>query len=357
VIPINTGYSGSYGKLKVNMTDFLPQDFFYKILEMNTLEEISLALSGTSYKEDIDALSPSYKNPDLLEMAINRHLVKKNRLALSSPPPMAIDLLKTYFSKWDIENIKSVISSKLLDYKLNENETFLMSFRDIPLGIFSGILTHEDFINIMNLGSVREIFNYLARFGYGAYLLQFVDDHEGSGEISPLFSALDDYYYSRLISQLKFMNGDEGPIFRYISSDIDRRNLMLTLKSGLMEVQFDIIKNDIIAGGFIPAERYREFFDSSSVEEMVTKIKPYYDLEEPLESFRVNGSMNTFDTYLKKMNYKKYMPILRTQAMSLGSIFAFILAAEKERENLRAIIMGKAYSLGNDRIREILTVG
>lgn len=353
---INTGYSGSYGKVKVNMVDFLPQDFYFRILEMNTLEEISLALSGTSYKDDIDALSSTYKNPELLEMAINRHLVKKNRLALSTPPPMSIELMKAYFSKWDIENIKSVISSKLLDYKLKENETFLMSFRDMPLGIFSGNLTHEDFLNIMALGGVREIFNYLAKFGYGTYLLQFVDSHEGSGEISPLFSALDDYYYSRLFAQLKFVNGDEGPIFRYFAGEIDRRNLMLTLKSRLMEIQFDSIKSDIIGGGFIPTEKFQEFFDSSSVEETVTKIKPYYDLEEPFQTYQNNGTMNTFDTYLKKVNYKKYMPILRTQAMSLGSIFAFILTAERERENLRSIVLGKAYSLKNDTIREILTV-
>ncbi|QRF75214.1 V-type ATP synthase subunit C [Thermoplasmatales archaeon] len=357
MIIINSGYSGSYGKVRVNMVDFLPQDFYFKALEMSTFDEITQALSGTSYKEDIDALSPSYSNPELLEMAINRHLLKKNRLALATPPPMAIELMKAYFSKWDIENIKSVISSKLLDYKLKENETFLMSFRDIPLGLFSGNLTHEDFVNIMSLGTVREIFNYLAKFGYGTYLLQFIGDQDGSGAVSPLFSALDDYYYSRLFAQMKFVNGDEGPLFRYFAGEIDRRNIMLSLKARVLDIKFDIVKSDIISGGFIPVDKYREFFDSASVDEMGGKIKPFYDLEEPLEAYRANDSLNSFDTYLKKINYRKYMPVLRTQAMSLGSIFSFIFTAEKERENLRAIVMGKAYSLRNERIREIMTVG
>ena len=339
------------------MVDFLPQDFYFKALEMGSLDDLTQALSTTSYKDDIDARSPSYRNPELLEMAINRHLLKKNRLALSSPPPMAIELMKAYFSKWDIENIKSVISSKLLDYKLKENETFLMSFRDVPLGLFSGNLTHEDFVNIMSLGTVREIFNYLVKFGYGTYLLQFIGDHEGSVEVSPLFSALDDYYYSRLFAQLKFVNGDEGPLFRYFSGEIDRRNIMLALKARMLDIKFDIVKMDIISGGFIPPEKFREFFDSASVEEMTGKMKPFYDLEEPLAIYQNNESLNSFDTHLKKMNYRKYMPILRTQAVSLGSIFSFIFTAEKERENLRVILMGKAYSLRNDRIREIMTVG
>ncbi|MHB1708917.1 MAG: V-type ATPase subunit [Thermoplasmataceae archaeon] len=357
MIFINSGYSGSYGKVKVNMVDFLPPDFYVKALEMESLDDLTQALSSTSYKEDIDALSSSYRNPELLEMAINRHMLKKNRLALSTPPPMAIELLKAYFSKWDIENIKSVISSKMLDYKLKENETFLMSFRDMPLGLFSGNLTHEDFLNIMSLGTVREIINYLVKFGYGTYLLQFIGDNEGSGEVSPLFSALDDYYYSRLFAQMKFVNGDEGPLFRYFAGEIDRRNIMLALKARVLDIKFDIVKSDIINGGFIPPDKFSEFFDSASVDEMAAKMKAFYDLDEPLAAYRDNESLNSFDTYLKKVNYRKYMPVLRMQAMSLGSIFSFIFSAEKERENLRTIVMGKAYSLKTERIREIMTVG
>ncbi len=114
-------YAGSYGRLKVLRLEFLNQDFMKSLID-KTPEEILQALSTTSYREDLDALSAFSSGTRLLEMAINRHLIKKNRQAMQAPPPAARKFLESYFSKWDIENVKTILSSKFIGYDLKKRK-------------------------------------------------------------------------------------------------------------------------------------------------------------------------------------------------------------------------------------------
>lgn len=351
---MDSTYSGSYGRVKVYQTDFLSESFIESLFGMKDLEEVTRALSSTSYREDIDALFPLYKNPELLEMAINRHLIKKNKIALFAPPPMARDILRAYFSKWDIENIKSILSSKLLGYTLKESETFLVSFRDIPMGIFGGNLTHDDYKVLLSQDSIESMVSYLSRFGYGSYILQYMEDYRKTGDLSMLMSTLDAYFYINLIGSLKFYNGDEGPLIRYFREEIDVRNIMVILKAKDLDVSYDRIVRSLIPMGNFSLSNLEEINSSDGMEEVVQKIRDRYNLEDALASYKETGSISKFELDMKKAVYDKYIETLSSQALSIGSIFSLILKAERERENLRAVVIGKSYGLEDVKIKALL---
>lgn len=349
--------AGAYGRVKVNQAEFLSADFINHLIELNSLEDIMHALSSTTYQEDITALISLYKNPDLLEMVVNRHLIKENKIVMFAMSPSSKDLLKVYFSKWDIENIKSILSSKLLGYNLKENESFLVSFRDIPMGIFGGTISYGDYKILMSQDSIEDIVNYLSKFGYGSYLIQYIDTYRKTGDISYMLSSLDTYFYSKLMASLKHYRGDEGPLIRYFKEDIDSKNLMIILKSKDLGVKYGEIANNVISFGNLPSSYLEELYKSENVEEIYSKLGNRFKFDRALKTYQQTGQLSGFEIELKASNYKRYIEILSAQSISIGSIFAFILKSEIERLNLRAIVVGKNYMLEKEKIIDLIIKG
>lgn len=346
-------YTGSYGRLKVSLGDFLSNQFISDLIPRD-IEGIEASLRETSYKEDIEQLASLYKMPELLDFAVNRHLIKKNRLAQFSPPPNARPFLKAYFMKWDIENIKSIISSKTLGFQATETESFLIGFRNLPLGIFAGNMTQEDFRIMISLGSVDAVIDYLTRFGIGTYLLVHLEEYRKTKDVTALYSAMDSYHFSTMLDSLKFYNGDESNIREYIRETIDSYNILSVLKAIQLSVPQEQVSRFLFLRGDIPANVYEEAMRMQSIEDAARHFRPYYDLTAAYEGYSRSGLLYHFEVALKKDIISKYISRMSSLPVSLNSIFYFILKSELERENLRAIIAAKLYNLSEERIRELI---
>jgi len=353
---MDSTYSGSYGRVKVARTEFLPDQFIMDLVGTD-LDEMTRRLSSTAYKQDIDALYSLYRNPELLELAANRRLLERNRIALFAAPPMALDMLRAYVAKWDIENIKSIITSRYLGYTIKQSETFLVSFRDVPLGLFGGNMSREDFTLLSNQSSIEGIVENLTRFGYGAILLQHIDAYRKENDITPMLRALDRYYYSRLLSAARFYNGDEGPVIRYFREEIDMHNIMVIIKARILDVLFEKIREEIIPGGNMDAETYQNLFTSRDVEEIASRLQERYDMQDAVAEFRREGDIGNFEVAMRSSIVSRYSSILSSQALSAGSILSFLIVAEIERDSIRTIVTGTACGLGQDSIRALLIGG
>lgn len=347
-------YAGSFGRIKAYESEFLSKAYVYELMD-KSVEEITQHLMGTFYREDIEAYFSLYKNPDLLEIAFNRRLMRRNRIALAAPPSAAATFLRTYFMKWDIQNIKAVIASKILGYSIRQSEAFLISFRDIPMGMYGGILTAEDYKVMIGLGTVENIVEYLTRFPLGTFLMQFLDEYRKSRDTSELFSAMDRYFYDVALSSLRFYNGDESPVRRFIGEEIDSRNIMLILKAIDLKVQWDDIKESFISGGAFEKNQLEELYRSGNIQDIAQRLKEKYDFEDALATYQNRGLLYKFEIVMKNTR-NQAIQNMRSLALSLSSIFSFILRSEIERENLRAIVAGKSAGLSLDRIKELLNM-
>lgn len=347
-------YAGSFGRIKAYETDFLSMSYINELMD-KTVEEITQHLMGTFYREDIEAYFSLYKNPDLLEIAFNRRLMRRNSVALFALPPASSTFLKTYFMKWDIENIKAVIASKILGYNIRQSEAFLISFRDIPMGMYGGVLNAEDYKVMINLGTVENIVEYLTRFPIGTFLLQYLDEYRKTRDISNLFGAMDRFFFETCLSSLIFYNGDEVLVRKYFREEIDSRNIMLILKALDLKVSWDDIKEGLITGGTLNHQSMEDLYRSGGVIDVAGKLKDIYDFEDAASLYEDKGLLYRFEITMKKTRYSAVRS-MRSLASSLPSLFSFILRSEVERENLRAIVAGKSTGLSNDRIRELVNM-
>lgn len=350
-------YTGAYGRIKVYQTDFLSEDHLKRLIDSASIEELSSFLYTTFYREDMDKFSALNQGLDLLNMAINHRLIVRNRISLFAAPTPGREVIRAYLAKWDIENIKSIISSKYMGYEIRESENFLISFRDVPIGLFGGAMTHDDFKGLLSLNSIDEIVNSLSNYGYGQDIMQQMDRYRKSNDIGILLAALDTHYYNNLQNSLKFYNGDEGPLRRFISEEIDVRNIMVILKGVDLEVEFDSLKEGLISHGNIPVSSLQEIYSSGYMEQAVEKLKSYYpDTEDALKVYEENRRLEGFEAHMMDTLYSKYSGIFSQQSLSVGSTFSFIMKSERERERLRSIIFGKHYDLSPDVIRGLASL-
>ena len=115
-----------------------------------------------------------------------------------------------YLSKWDIENIELIIAAKSLGRTLEQTEAYLVSSQHLPVSISATTIPMSELKALLLLPDLEAVINLsLVKFGYGAVLLQQLGDFRKSGDLGIFSSALQNYYYSKLFSELRFLQGDE----------------------------------------------------------------------------------------------------------------------------------------------------
>jgi V/A-type H+-transporting ATPase subunit C len=98
-----------------------------------------------------------------------------------------------------------------------------------------------------------------------------------------------------------------------------------------------------------------DIFGSKNIEEFVSKIEKHYNLTETLkDTYMKTHSLIDFEIAFDKYINKSYLKRLKNIALSLGTIFYFMIKAEYEWDNIKRIAYGKRYDLPIERINSML---
>ena len=137
-------YASSFGKLQAISMNFLTKDMMQNLLKAKDDVEMVKILEPTWYGQEIEKAASVYQPSEVLEVALNRHLVQINKIALEATPFNGKSAVRAYLSKWDIYNIELILSSKSMGRTITETESFLVSSRNVPAGISTGNITHDE---------------------------------------------------------------------------------------------------------------------------------------------------------------------------------------------------------------------
>ncbi len=336
------GYVGKYGQLKVLSTEFLSLKFMEE-LEQKWDDFIKI-LSGTTYRREVDEFSALYKIPDLIDVVLNAHMMRTMQSAAFAAPPEARSFITAYLSKWDIENIKLILSAKVLGYTVEQTEKFLVVQHDTPAGILAGIITKDDYKTMLAQKDVEGVVNSVLKYGYGKVLLKYLDSAKRNSDISEMVLALDLYYYNVLIEEYKLHNITERIIGEYIAESIDVRNIMNMLKG--LSYGYKNLGQYVIKGGNIGEKELTEIA-SKGAEYMLDHIP--FKINDAIERYKSEGFLGYIENALRRELYKKYISEFRHSSFSLAFIFAYMLRGEMERDELRNIWFSRYYNISKDR--------
>jgi V/A-type H+/Na+-transporting ATPase subunit C len=354
---MKSSYASGFGRLKALSLDFLTREQLYELARAKDVGEVVQRLAQTAYKDEIESLATVYKPPELIEVAVNRHLVKLNAIAVQTAPLFGKSALMAYLSKWDIENIEVILAAKSLGRGLEQTEAYLVSSRNIPLTLSFNAIPYAELNILLQQPDMESAINYLVKYGYGAILLQQLGEFRKSGDLGVFTAALQSLYYSRLLWELRFLQGDEGVLREYVRAEITKRNLLNLLKSRDSNLDREVLSRHLVEGGLIATSSLLEAYNSPELGETIKRFEPWIDLTEALESYRKSDNLTEVEVAFDKLVVARYLTRFRSLSISLTSSFAFVLQAEYERQNIRRITYAKQYGMTEDYIKSVLLIG
>jgi V/A-type H+-transporting ATPase subunit C len=244
----------------------------------------------------------------------------------------------------------------MMGREITETESMLVSSRNVPAGIAAGNISHDEIKIILSEPNVEAVVNKLAKYDYGIVLMKHIDEFQKTGDLGPMMSALHESYYQKLLESLKFFQGDEGVIRELVRVEIDKKNVLTLLKAKESNVEKEVVAEHLVEGGRIPSKGLIAIYEVKDVAEIIGKIEPHFKLSEALEQYKTSKSLIDFEVDITKFINTTYVKKLKNIALSIGTIFYFVINAENEHENLKRITYGKRYKLSKDKIKEILLV-
>ena len=349
-------YASSFGRLQAISLNFLSKETIQNLIKAKDEGEMVKILEPTWYGPEIEKAASVFKDSNLLEVALNRHLVMVNKIALEASPFNGKSAVRAFLSKWDIYNIELILSSKSMNRPITEVESFLVSSRNVPAGISAGNISHDEMKVILSQNNVDGVVNQLVKYNYGTILMQNLETYQKSGDLGPMMSALQAHYYQNLLESLKFFQGDEGLIRNLFRAEIDKKNVLSLLKAKESGIDRVILAKHVIDGGMITRNEILDIYGAKDVSEIIGRVENKFMLVNALAQYKKSKSLIDFEVALDKFINSEYVNKLKNIALSIGTIFYFIIKMEQERENIKRIAYGKRYNLSSEYISSLLLV-
>lgn len=348
-------YASSLGRLRADAGAFLPREMYATLAQASSVDELAKQLAPSPYAYDLESARAAYTGIALVETALNRTLVRRNRHAFEATPFAGRLVVGTYLKRWDIENITLILSSKAQNRPLSIGETELVSSREIPAGLFAGAMTLDDFRELLNQPTVDALVSHLVRFGYGGTLLPLIESFQRTHDIFPLTFALHAQYYRDVLEAARFFQGDEWIVRQFLRSEIDLRNALVLLKGKDAGLPVEEVLTRWLDGGTVTSTEASEAYSARAVPELVERLAPRFpSLPEGNPSYEGAQSLAGYEVALQRERAIGELHRLRSYPMSLGGIFTYLLLAELERADLRRIAFGILYGLPAEKLTPLL---
>jgi V/A-type H+-transporting ATPase subunit C len=349
-------YASALGRLLPEFPAFLSREMWPTLVAARDPGEVAKILEETAYATDLDAVRATHQGISLVEVAINRTFVRRNRKAFEAAPFAGRPVVGAYLARWDVQNIELILSAKAQGRALRETEESLISSREIPAGLYAGVLTLDDYRNLLEQPTVEAVATQLVRYGtYGTTLLPLLEAYARTRDIFPILHALDVEYYRSVLAGVKFFQGDEWVVRELVKSELDAKNALLLLKGKAANLPFEEVAARWIEGGGLPAADSGDLYGARGVPELAERLVPFFpSIAEGNAEFQSAGSISGYESAIERDRAVHELKRLRAYPLSLGVIFAYLLRAEVERDDVRRVAFGRLYGLPADRIEPLL---
>jgi V/A-type H+/Na+-transporting ATPase subunit C len=348
-------YASALGRLKPEFPAFLSKETFATLVSAKDPNEFAKLLETTPYAADVAYARATHTGATMVEIAINRTFVRRNRHAYEATPFAGRPVVAAYLGRWDIQNIEMILSAKAQGRTVTETEDHLVSSRDIPAGLYAGVMTLDDFRILLGQPTLEATVAALVKYGYGATILPLLEAFERTHDIFPVLAALDREYYRSVLAAARFFQGDEWTVRALVQSEVDARNALLLLKGKSADLPLDEVVPRWLEGGTLTSAQVPDLYAARDVGALAERLAPRFpSIAEGAAELANGQSLTGYEVALERDRAATELKRLRTYPLSLGVIFAYLLLAEIERRDLRRIVFGRLYGFSPERLTPLL---
>ncbi|MFB6120066.1 MAG: V-type ATP synthase subunit C [Halobacteriaceae archaeon] len=327
---------------------FAPEDY-RKLLRMGP-GEIARFMEETEYEDEINALGSRHSGVDLVEYALNRNLARHFDDLLRWSQGELYARIARYLRKFDAWNVKTVLRGI---YSGAEPETIEDDL------IRAGELGDQLLDRLTQVQDVEEAVELLDGTLFGDSLADAFEDYEDSGLLVPLENAVDRAYYEGLLEGVEDHTADRATqlYVEFLEAEIDFRNVRNALRLARSGADIDPAEYYIEGGQLFDAADLQRL--AGNEDELVEYLRDstYGDeLSAPLDDLAEAESLTSFERALEEalLEYSEHLSY--QFPLSVCPVLAFVLAKEREVDNVRAIARGREAGLSEDEIEDELVM-
>lgn len=349
----DTTYGYACTRVKARKALILQKQFFEDLLNQRTIDGMTTMLERTYYKDLLTRLSARYSGSELLEMVAEVHykdVVNKVRGFSPEDAQPAVTLL---MRKWDILNLRTIISSKRSGKTWEEIRPYLVSAGELTPEQLKKLAECEPeklYTRIKSTPVGRELLSQSARQMQGTGLEQmFAKSLKDAQVLTQLKILLDASYYNYLQEGIVSSDRDAPLIKSLVAKEIDLRNIINALRLKRNGVT-DLAKAEphLIRGGRASKALIESLLKAKPAEEAAL-IRPLFRLSEG-----EYPSLSALEAELERTLARERVRIFYRGPVSLSTIIGFLFIKEEEMNNLRKVARGKDYHLTPEEIRPML---
>jgi V/A-type H+-transporting ATPase subunit C len=327
------------------------EEDYRKLVRMGT-GEIARYMEETEYGEELNALGARHSGVDLIEYVLNRNLAKHFHDMLDWADGRLYTRIANYLRKFDAWNAKTAIRGV---YSGAETEGIETDY--IRAGEFDDRLLDA----MAAAGSVEEVVELLEDTIFGVGLRSAFEEFEETDVLVPLENAIDKTFYEHLLDDIDTdivdRNTPAGLYLEVLQAEIDFRNVRNALRLSRTGTDLDPAEYYIAGGKLFEEGELRGLV--GSFDDLVERIRESTygdDLDDALSELEEAESLIQFEQALDAALLEYSDKLSYTYPVSICSALSYILAKEREVENIRAIARGREVGLSVEEIEGELVV-
>ncbi|SDY00805.1 V-type ATP synthase subunit C [Halobellus clavatus] len=333
-------------RVKARKSALYGDEEYRKLIRMGPAE-IARFMEESDYEDEINALGSRHSGVDLIEYALNRNLAKQFDDLLRWADGRLYDLIARYLRKFDAWNVKTVIRGL---YSGADRDA--VSDDLIRAGEFD-----DEFLDrLLDAPSIEEVVERLSGTIFGPGLDDAYADYEDTDVLVPLENAIDRTYYSHLLEGLVVDEATQQ-YRELLEAEIDFRNARNALRLAQTGADIDPAEYFIKGGSLFSASELATL--AKNRDELVSKIRESKygdDLSDALDELESAESLIRFERALDVALLKYTDQLGHVFPLSITPIASYILAKEREVDNIRAIARGREAGLPEEQIEQELVI-
>ncbi len=343
----SANYEYVVARVRHRRASLFSEDDYRKLLGMG-LSGIARFMEESPYQAEINELGARYSGVQLIEYALNRNLAREFDDLLRFSEGQLYELVARYLRKFDAWNLKTVLrgrNSGASDEEIRENL------------IDAGELEPEFFDRLIAAPDIEAVLEEIGETEFGKSVDAAVDDYEETGLLTPLENAIDRAYYEGLFFE---STGETGPLELYqefLQAEIDFRNVLNALRIARSGADIDPAEYFIDGGQLFSRKEIGSLV--SDTDQLIAHVRESRygdDLSGAIDALQDERGISAFERALEEALLSYSDRLSHVYPLSVCPVLAYILAKEREVDNIRAIAHGVETDLSRSTIEEELVM-
>ena len=344
--------SGNYeyvtARVRSRRSVLFDDDDYRKLTRMGT-GEIARFMEESEYETEMNALGTRHSGVDLVEFALNRNVAKHFDDLLRWSEGRLYDLIARYLRKFDAWNVKTIIRGLYADSEREAVEADL---------IRAGEFDDEFLDQLLSAGGIEEVVELLDGTRFGKPLAEAFGVYEETGVLVPLENAIDRAFYEELLTGVSVGSSRAMELYvEFLSAEVDFRNLRNAFRLARSGADLDPSEYYIDGGRLFEADELRQLaWNTDQLVEHVRQSVYGDELDKALSEMEEAGSLIEFERALDAALLEYADRMSNRYPLSVCPVLSYVLAKEREVDNIRAIARGREAGLSEDEIEDELVI-